>query len=144
MKTDPKSDDGVRKRTPFSANRKRLQVDNKFPGFYLRWFNDTGDRIQRALEAGYEFVKKDSVSQVGDKDVSNTKGLDSRVSKAVGQNVMGQPIWAFLMKIPNALHAEDMAEKAKVNARVDEALRAGKAGGSDVQNRYGDVSLKRE
>lgn len=133
--------EGRRKRTPFSANRRRLQVDDKFPGYKLRWFNDTEDRIQRALDAGYEFVTKDHVSQVGDKDVSNTKGLDSRVSRVVGQNKVAQPIWAFLMKLPDALHAEDQAEKAKINARVDEALRAGKAGGANVEKKYGDVRI---
>jgi hypothetical protein len=45
------------------------------------------------------------------------------------------------MKIPEALYQEDLAEKARVNARVDEALRAGRAGGSDVQNKYGDVKV---
>lgn len=141
MKT---AEEGKRERTPFSANRRRLQVDEKEKGYYYRWFNDTQDRLQRALDAGYEFVQRKDVGKVGDKDVSNTKGLDSRVSRVVGETSTRTPIWAFLMRIPDALHNEDVAVKAKQNDRVDEALSAGRASGSDVENRYGDVKVSRK
>lgn len=133
---------GRRKRVPFSANRKRLQVDKKFPGYVIRWFNDQDDRLQRAEDAGYEYVHKKEVGQVGDKDISNgNTDLNSRVSRVVGRTRDNQSIRAYLMKIREEYWKEDQAEKAKINDRVDEAIRAGKSGGADVKNSYGDVKV---
>lgn len=131
-----------RQRVPFSAQRKRLQVDAKFPGFHIRWFNDQDDRLQRAEGAGYEYVHKKEVGQVGDKDVSNgNTDVNSRVSRVVGRTRDNQPIRAYLMKIRDEWFKEDQAKKEEVNRMVDEAIRAGKAGGADVKNSYGEVKL---
>lgn len=133
---------GRRQRVPFSANRKRLQIDQKFPGYHIRWFNDQDDRIQRALDAWWEHVKKKEVGQVGDKDVSNgNTDVNSNVSRVVGRTRDNQPIRAYLMKIKDELYQEDKAKKEETNRLVDEAIRAGKAGGADVKNAYGEVKL---
>jgi hypothetical protein len=135
--------EGRRQRVPFSAQRKRLQVDAKFPGFHIRWFNDQDDRLQRAEDAGYEYVHRKEVGQVGDKDVSNgNTDVNSRVSRVVGRTKDNQPIRAFLMKIRDEWYRDDKSKKEEVNRRVDEAIRAGKAGGADVQNSYGGVKLE--
>lgn len=132
-----------RERTPFSANRSRLKVDLKEKGFTHRWFNDQDDRVQRALDAGYAFVKPDEIGQVGDKEVhGGNTDLGSKVSRVVGRTAESQPIRAYLMKIPDAFYKEDQAKKEEVNRRVDEAVRAGKAGGAAIENQYGNVSLQ--
>lgn len=132
-----------RARVPFSANRKRLQVDEKFDGFVTRWFNDQDDRIQRALAAGYEFVDRDDVKQVGDKDVTNgNTDMNSKVSRVVGRTAENQPVRAFLMKIRKEWFDADKAKKEETNRLVDEAIRAGTAGGAAIQNQYGEVKLQ--
>lgn len=132
-----------RARVPFSANRKRLQIDEKFEGFVPRWFNDQDDRIQRALGAGYEFVDREDVKQVGDKDVSNgNTDMNSKVSRVVGRTAENQPIRAFLMKIRKEWYEADKAKKEETNALVDAAVRAGTVGGADIKNQYGEVKLQ--
>lgn len=133
-----------RERTPFSANRKRLEVATKEKGFVYRWFNDQDDRIQRAQDAGYEFVKK-GVTEVGEKEVGRgNTDLNSRTSVVVGRTAQSQPIRAFLMRIPEAWYLEDQAKKEELNRMVDDAIRAGQAGGASVKNKYGDVALERK
>lgn len=131
-----------RPRVAFSANRKRLQVDDKFPGYVTRWFNDQDDRLQRAEDAGYEYVHRKEVGQVGDKDIANgNTDVNSRVSRVVGRTATNAPIRAFFMKIREAFYKEDQAKKEETNRLVDEAIRAGKAGGADIKNQYGKVEL---
>jgi hypothetical protein len=131
-----------RERVPFSANRKRLQVDEKFDGFVTRWFNDQDDRLTRALDAGYEFVDKADVKQVGDKDVSNgNTDLNSKVSRVVGRTAQSAPIRAYFMKIRKDWYDKDQDAKEQKNRLVDEAVRAGQAGGAAVENQYGSVDL---
>lgn len=130
-----------RSRTPFSANRKRLQVAWKEPdkqkNFISRWFNDQDDRIMRAEQAGYEYVSPDEIDGVGDKEVhGGNTDLGSKVSRVVGRTNENQPIRAYLMKIRKDWYEEDQAEKEKINARTDESMRVGKAGGASVQNAY--------
>lgn len=136
------SKEGRRKRVPFSAQRKRLQVDTQFPGFVTRWFNDQDDRLQRAEDAGYEYVHRKEVGQVGDKDVANgNTDVNSRVSRVVGRTASNEPIRAYFMKIREEHHKEDLATKEATNRLVDDAIRAGKAGGAEVKNAYGEVTL---
>lgn len=132
-----------RNRVPFSANRKRLQVDEKFDGYVTRWFNQQDDRIDRALAAGYEFVDRDDVKQVGDKDIANgNTDMNSKVSRVVGRTAENQPIRAFLMKIRKDWYDADQAKKEETNRLVDEAVRAGTVGGADIKNQYGEVKLQ--
>lgn len=132
-----------RERVPFSANRKRLSVNLKIDGYVHRWFNDQDDRIQRAIDAGYEFVKPEEIGSVGDKEVhGGNSDLNSKVSRVVGRTSDNQPIRAFLLKLKSEFYAEDKAKKEATNRLVDDAVRAGKAGGASVENQYGSVDLK--
>lgn len=135
-----------RERTPFSASRKRLEVryvDKDFEKkFHPHWFNDQDGRIERAQEAGYEFVAPAEVIGVGDREVnSGNTDLNSKVSRVVGRAEGNHPIRAYLMKLQRDWYEEDQAKKQEVNALVDQAIRAGKAGGAEIGNRYGDVKL---
>lgn len=130
-----------RERTPFSANRSRLQVE-PIKGYQQRWFNDVDGRIERATNAGYEFVTAKEAPKVGDKEVhGGNTDVNSRVSRVVGRSKDDKPIRAFLMKIRDEWYQEDMQKKEEVNRRVDEAIRGGKAGGASLENTYGKVNL---
>lgn len=138
------SDKERRERVPFSTNRKRLSLKKEIDGFVTRWFNDQDDRLQRAEDAGYQYVHRKEIGQVGDKDISNgNTDVNSRVSRVVGRQPTGLPIRAYLMKISKDWYDTDQAKKEEVNARVDEAIRAGTSGGAKVENQYGDVRLNR-
>lgn len=135
-----------RERTPFSASRKRLEVryvDKDFEKkFHAHWFNDQDGRPERALDAGYEFVTPEEVIGVGNREVhSGNTDLNSKVSRVVGRAEGNIPIRAYLMKLPLELYNEDQAKKQEANDLVDRAIRAGRAGGADIRNNYGDVKL---
>lgn len=132
-----------RERVPFSANRTRLSVKLKEKGYQHRWFNDQDDRVQRALDAGYEFVTPEEIGRVGDKEVhGGNTDLGSKVSRVVGRTAENKPIRAILMKIRDDWYQEDKAKKEATNRLVDEAVRAGKPGGANVENQYGNVDLR--
>ena len=83
----------------------------------MRIVNDTGDRIQQFLDAGYELVDANSV-RVGDKRVnqSTPEGTKAQVSVGGGQK-------AFVMRIPKEYYEEDQAAKqAEVN-RLEESIK---------------------
>jgi hypothetical protein len=135
-----------RERTPFSASRKRLEVrwvDKDFDKkFVSRWFNDQDGRVERALDAGYEFASREEVVGVGDAEVhSGNSDVGSKVSRVVGRTAENQAIRAYLMKINRDWFKEDQDLKEQQNKLVDQAIRAGKAGGADIENKYGNVQL---
>lgn len=107
-------------RTPFGGARTKLSVrQKKDPNFMYRWFNDMDDRIQRALDAGYNFVQTSEISGAGEKDVmAENADLGTRVSKLAGKDEHGNPYNTYLMKIRKEFYEEDQRRKAQ---EVDEA-----------------------
>ncbi len=104
------------RRTPI-GQRNVLNVQGKEDGYVYRIVNDTGDRIQQFLDAGYELVDANSV-RVGDKRVnqSTPEGTKAQVSVGGGQK-------AFVMRIPKEYYEEDQAAKqAEVN-RLEESIK---------------------
>lgn len=123
-----------RKRVPFGGHRTRLQTEQR-KGYVRRWFNDTEDRIQRALDAGYTFVE-DKNANVGEGDLhQGNTDLNGKVSKIVSKGG-GNPIRAFLLEIPKAYYDEDQKSKEMRNRMVDDAIRSGTPGGSTVEKGY--------
>jgi len=124
-----------RQRVPFGGLRSKLTINEQDKKFHYHWFNDVEDRIDRALSAGYDFVKKDSV-QVGDKDVhSGNSDLNSRTSKRL------RDFTIYLMRIPIDLWTEDQKLKQADADLVDESIYGG--GADKVPLSYGlDVRFK--
>lgn len=135
---------------PMSVGQRRLEVP-EIEGYHLYWFRGEPGRINRAQQAGYEFVEPDEVD-LNDLDLAgdglNGKGTDmgTRVSVISGDDVgsNGQPGRLYLMKCPNELYEY---AQGLLNKQVDdtvEALRGGKVGVSkdgqetraDASNRY--------
>ena len=96
------------------GTRNVLTVAGKDPSYEYRVINDSGDRVQEFLDAGYELVEKDSV-RVGDKRVNSASAEGS-----VSQISVGQGQKAFVVRIKKEWYEEDQAAKqAKVNALED-------------------------
>lgn len=120
------------KRKPVSGPSSRLNVDNPIKGMHYRWVNDTADRIQRFLDAGYEVVEKGGQIAVGGPNAPDNVG--NVVSRQVGAGVT-----AYLMATPQEWRDKDVAEQqSQINKTEDDMRRQG---GED--GRYGQVEIKR-
>ena len=140
-----------RKRIPMSVPVQRLEVPD-IPGYHLHWFLSTPERLQRAIDGGYEFteereVKINNVSLGGDSAISGSTDMGSRVSVVSGQEVGkdGQPTRLVLMKIKQEWWDEDQIAVEARNTKVRDALLGGMIGAEndrpgDAQHRYVDKS----
>lgn len=140
-----------RKRIPMSVPVQRLEAPD-IPGYHLHWFLGTAERLQRAIDGGYEFVDPreaqiNSVNLGGDSAISGNTDMGSRVSVVSGQEVGkdGQPIRLVLMKIKQEWWDEDQKLVEQRNEQVAAALRGGLLGAEkdhvgDTQMRYIDKS----
>lgn len=138
-----------RKRVPMSVPVQRLETA-ELPGFHLHWFLSTPERLQRALDGGYEFVdeqemKINNVSLGGNSAVSGSTDMGSRVSVVSGQEVGkdGQPTRLILMKIRQEWWDEDQLLVEARNTKVRDSLLGGMIGAEndrpgDSQHRYVD------
>ena len=115
------------------GTRNVLTVAGKDPNYEYRIINDSGDRVQEFLDAGYELVDADSV-RVGDKRVNTAKAEGSIAQLSVGQ---GQK--AFVVRIKKEWYEEDQRAKMK---RVDDLEAATKAKALD--GTYGKLEISRD
>lgn len=134
--------EGKRARVPFGARRSKLQLSDEEAkalsdsGYVTRWVNDRDGRVERALSGGYVFVSPEEATSVGGFQLGegNTdKG--AKVSKIVSKG--DTQIRAYLMKIKREYYEEDQKAKEEVNARVDQTLSGGEAGGASIDRKYG-------
>lgn len=140
-----------RKRIPMSVPVQKLEAPD-IPGYHLHWFQGTPERLQRALDGGYEFVDEremqiNNVSLGGDSTKSGNTDMGSRVSVVSGHEVGkdGQPTRLILMKIKLEWYEEDQKLVDQRNARVADSLTSGAIGAEkdragDSQHRYVDKS----
>lgn len=101
-------------RTPVGQGD-RLKFSQR-PGYYRRLVNDKEDRIQRFLDAGYEFVYGDETG--GPQQSGDPSKMSSRISKQVGGGVT-----AYLMELPIDYRKEDVGRKARYVDQVEETMR---------------------
>lgn len=109
--TVPRSAKAARTTRVPVTERNVLSVKGKEPGFHYRIVNDTGDRVQQLIDAGYEIVEASSV-QIGDKRISSVAPEGSKAQVSVGGGVKG-----FVMRQKQEWYDEDQAAK---QARVDQ------------------------
>jgi hypothetical protein len=119
------------KRTPVGT-RSVLSVTGKDPNYVYRIINDSGDRVDEFLDAGYEVVSNKDV-RVGDKKVNKASSEGSVAQVSVGQ---GQK--AVVVRIKKEWYEEDQALKQE---RVDELENSTKAKALD--GNYGKLELSR-
>jgi len=122
-----------KKRVPLGT-RQRLSYPKR-PGYYRYVFNDVDDRIQRALDAGYEFVTEDNLTG-GDPRVGDASQMGKKVSKQVGGGAMG-----YLMEIPNEYHEEDLKAKREHLDLQEAQMKRERTDG--VTDLYGKVQINR-
>jgi len=138
---DTVREEGRVARVPMGSHRYKLQLSDadekrfKKRGMVPRWINDQDGRIARAESGGYTFVESQHAKSLGQGAIHQGNSDEgSKVSKIVSR---GEPIIrAYLMEISKEYYDEDQASKEEVNARVDESLARGGAGGA-VENQYG-------
>lgn len=130
-----------RKRIPMSVPVQRLEAPD-VPGYHLHWFVGTPERLQRALDGGYEFVdeREMKINNVGlgsDSARSGNTDMGSRVSVVSGSEVGkdGQPTRLILMKIKQEWYEEDQKLVDDRNERVASALRGGLLGGDQAADK---------
>jgi hypothetical protein len=124
------------KRIPISGHRDILTVENKNPDFHYHWFSDksdTGNRIQRAKLAGYEFVKSEEVS-VGDAMVYKSANVGSIVRVPDGRS--GN--YLYLMKLPMEWREEDLQSRNDITNKTETQISRAREEGQ-----YGDVKISR-
>lgn len=131
-------------RIPFSASSQKTQVTYADPDFldrfFARWFNDQRDRIQRALNASYQFVEREEVLGLGGQDLQANDDMGSRVSMVVTGPVDGNPeVTAYLMKLDRRWYNEDQELKKAKRIERETEIREGRISGAAVGNQYGDV-----
>lgn len=135
-----------RKRIPMAVPVQKLSVPD-IPGYHLHWFQGTPDRLERALQGGYEFVEETetSVNDAGLGGTSTRTGntdMGSRVSVVAGSEIGkdGQPIRLVLMKIKQEWYEEDQKLVEERNQATIDSLLGGtqNAGGHDSSHRYVD------
>ena len=144
-----------RKRIPLSVPERKLEVPD-LPGYYLRWFRGTPQRLAQAERAGFEFVRPSEV-QVnntllsGDASHHGSTDLGERVSIVEGSEIGegGQAVRLYLMKQKMEHYLEDTKASQERNDSIADALtagfRQGQVGGQapgetavDAQSRYVD------
>jgi hypothetical protein len=118
-------------RTPL-GRRNVLTVNGKDPNYVYRVVNDSGDRVQAFLDAGYEMVRDQEV-RVGDKRVEKTSSEGT-----VSQISVGQGVKAFVMRIKKEWYDEDQAAKQRYVNELEQATKA-----KALDGNYGKLEISR-
>lgn len=134
-----------RRRIPMALPTLKLEIP-EIPGHKCHWFRGTGQRLQQAQNAGYQFVARNEV-QVNDRGLASdylgdgNSDLGSRVSvPAGGEDAEGtQGLRLYLMKIKTELWDEDQIAVDERHEQIAAQLRGDRGfseNGQDTSNRY--------
>lgn len=119
----------VRKRIPMSIPRQRLALPD-IPGYHVHWFIGSPDRIQAALDGGYEWVTPEEAKYVLGTSLgssaleSGSSDLGTRVSVVAGGDVGldGQAQRLYAMKLKQEWFDEDRKVLEQRNDQLANAL----------------------
>jgi hypothetical protein len=131
------------RRNSIGVPRLTLAVKFEIPGHHLCWMNDDGN-VESALDSGYEFVTRGETELENGITPSNVD-MSDRIKQKVGTTQQGDILYAYLMKIKNEWHEEDMASIEAQNKMVEDAIASGNINGAVGQDgRYNaGISIKR-
>lgn len=113
-----------KRRNSFGSPKLTLAVNFEIPGYHMCWKNDYKGELEDSLESGYEFVFRGETEQEDGLTPSNIH-LGDKIQLKVGTKENGDPMYAYLMKIKQEWHEEDMAEVANQNRAIEEAIQGG-------------------
>lgn len=125
-----------KRRVPPGIPSKKLDYPSR-PGYVRRVVVDHPGRLDQFEKGGWEFVSQDRLAATDepDENVTTREGVDSRVSRVVGQHRDGSPMTGYLMEIEEELYQEDQKQKAKRIDELESGLRAGRLeGGSSTDD----------
>ena len=120
------------RRNSIGVPRLTLAVKFEIPGHHLCWMNDDGN-VQSALDSGYEFVTRGETELESGVTPSNVD-MSDRIKQKVGTTQQGDVLYAYLMKIKQEWHEEDMAAIEAQNKQVEDAIASGSINGSVGQD----------
>ena len=124
-------------RIPVGVPRLKLNADSR-AGYVRRWVNDNGVRLEDFRKGGYEFVTDPTrVGDAGASDITSRDGIDSRVSRVVGQRDDGGPLRAYLMEIRQDWYDEDQLAKQKNIDEQEAQMERGEDGQGGAPGRDG-------
>jgi hypothetical protein len=131
------------RRNSIGVPRLTLAVQREILGYHLCWMNDDGN-VEQALDSGYEFVVKGETELENGVTPSNVDASD-KIKQKVGTTQQGDVLYAFLMKIRQEWHEEDMALVEAENKRIEDAIAGGNINGNVGQDgKYvSNISIKR-
>ena len=131
------------RRNSIGVPRLTLAVKFDIPGHHMCWMNDDGN-VESALDSGYEFVTRGGTELEDGVSPSNVD-MSDRIKQKVGTTQQGDVLYAYLMKIKNEWHEEDMASIESQNKQVEDAIASGNINGAVGQDgRYNaGISIKR-
>lgn len=133
----PKKRIPIGTRNVLGIDKSKLDTKN----YSYRIVNDTGDRLTRYRDAGWEpHTTSDEDMIVGDPDVGNSRRLGSLVTKVVDK----RGTQAYLMKIRKEYYEEDQEAKAEKIRQTENDLRFEKTQNPDRKGRYGEVKFGRK
>lgn len=124
------------RRRPLNGLTEKLKVYGEVPGYHLHIANDDGNRLVEVQAAGYDFVSSTEITSVNGNLTSFNTDAGGRVRYVVGTDPQGEPMYGYLMKIPQELFEEDQLELEKRNQQVDLAIRSGHYNEKPNERRY--------
>ena len=125
-RTEVRAETGRSRRIPLGTPQSKLQA--RVPeGMVGRWVNDSPGRIQRALDAGYQFINDDGT----------TGGRESARAQIVGTQEAGGAMHGYLMAIPEQWYREDQLEKQKPLNAFEAEIKRGIIQGEDGKKEQG-------
>lgn len=112
-----------RERKPFGGPQPRLDFSSRVPkgkGYYVFNDSDSGMRIQRAIEAGYSFLRHDGT------ETEDFKRPGQLIRERVGLQQDGiTPLYAYPMVKPKEWIEEDYAKKQEEVDQIDQMIKTG-------------------
>lgn len=130
---DIKREEARPERIPVSGNRDILTVKNKEAGFVYRWVLDTGNRLVKFRQGGWE-VAPDNGLVVGDARIGTVSQEGSAVTASAGN---GQVL--VLMRIKEEFYNEDQDYKERNIQEMEGEIE--NLGGNASDGRYGKVRI---
>jgi hypothetical protein len=103
----------------------KLQVYGELPGYRMVIANDSRNRIPELLHFGWTMVDADEIKAVNGNVTSYNTDPGNRVRFTVGTQENGDPMYAYLLKLPEELWQEHQDENERLCARVDAQLLRG-------------------
>jgi hypothetical protein len=133
-----------RQRIPMALPTLKLAIP-EVPGYVLHWFRGNSQRINQAIQAGYEFVERGEVEVNGvglanSYESDGNTDLGTRVSVSAGsEGDDGNTSRLYLMKIKQEHWNEDELAVQANHEQIAAQLRGDKGfaqGGQDTSNSY--------